>query len=48
MDWSTKDSFVEIYFENLFPGKLCSKALLAKSQSNLKGAKNLTSIAKRS
>jgi aminopeptidase N len=48
IDWKSNDSVVDIYFENLFPIKLCSKDVLSKSELGLKTAKNLTSIARRS
>ncbi len=48
MDWSSNDSVVDIYFEQLFPAKLCSSEVASLSSSKLKAAKNLTSLAKRS
>ncbi len=48
MNWATNDSYVDLYFEKLFPSDLCSTSILKMSESNLKKAKNLTSIARRS
>ncbi len=48
MDWSSHDDVVDIYFEQLFPVKLCNEKTAKMSSSKLKGAKNLTSLARRS
>jgi aminopeptidase N len=48
MNWTTNDSYVEMYFTGLFPSEMCSKALLNLSEAKLRKAKNLTSIARRS
>ena len=47
IDWKSKENLVWVYFDNLFPGHLCTKALLDESAMKLKGAKNLTSTARR-
>lgn len=47
-DWKKHDDDVEIYFERVFPTQLCSADILKLSQSSMKKAKNLTSLARRS
>lgn len=47
MDWASNDMLVEVYFEELFPGQLCTQDLLNRSQKELGSTKQLTSLAKR-
>ena len=47
MDWASHDDIIDIYFEQLFPGRLCSEQMVNLSAKKLKASKNLTSIAKR-
>ncbi len=48
MNWTRNDDIVDIYFEELFPVEICSPSLLKRSETELKKAKNLTSLARRS
>ena len=48
MNWSQNDDIVDIYFEELFPVEICTPSLLKRSENELKKAKNLTSLARRS
>lgn len=48
MKWSDHDDLVEVYFERLFPGELCSADFAGKSKKMLKSAKGLSPLAKRS
>jgi aminopeptidase N len=48
MNWSQNDDIVDIYFEELFPVEVCTSSLLKRSETELKKAKNLTSLARRS
>lgn len=47
IDWKSNDNLVEIYLEKLFPHNLCSSDLLRESESQLKKAKNLIPLARR-
>jgi len=48
LDFAKRDQLVELYFDGLFPSNLCSKKLLTSSESNLKKARKLTPLARRS
>lgn len=45
--WNKADDVVDIYFERFYPANLCNKETLKMSEKAFKGAKQLTSIAKR-
>ncbi len=48
VNWQEHDDKVDVYFEGLFPHRLCTEDLLKMSQRSLRSAKNLTSTARRS
>ncbi|MGZ3651614.1 MAG: aminopeptidase N [Bdellovibrionota bacterium] len=48
VDWKKSDQLVHVYFEGLFPGYLCRKALLKESTAQLKANHALTELARRS
>jgi aminopeptidase N len=48
MEWKKSDHLVGIYFQQLFPGLLCEKTLLEESEAELRKAKRLTALARRS
>lgn len=46
-DWGKDDTAVEPWFENLFPGRLCTGSLAQRSKRELGRARNLTPLARR-
>ena len=47
MDWSANDTYVGIYFDEMFPYNLCSEALLKQSEETMKVATKMTALSKR-
>jgi aminopeptidase N len=47
INWNENETLVEIYFEELFPGLLCSDSFYQQSLNELKKSKNLTPLSKR-
>jgi aminopeptidase N len=48
LKWQDHDDKIDVYFEALFPHRLCTEKLRSMSQKYLGSAKNLTSTARRS
>lgn len=48
INWKKSDHLVGVYLNELFPGYLCRKSILEKSEAELKAARGLTDLARRS
>ena len=46
-DWASHDDIVDVYFEQLFPARLCSQKVADLSAKKFKVAKNMTNLSRR-